>query len=295
MLWQDLRKTHIGGSEIGSLFGCGYMTAYQLWHSKSGNYTPPSLDDDERVQAGQFLENGVIQWANRRWGVFFYQPKVYVKHPVVEGMGCTPDAFTSGLDSIDVTYPNQRIAQIKVVDSLQFCREWEFDGDTITHAPLHIMLQCHHEMACCRAEENWLIVLVGGNRLYRMVVQHDEEVIHIIERKVKDFWKSIRDGNPPSPDFIQDGNVIRQLRSKLSIIERVDLSGDSDLYNLLVDLKGQAHTRKLAADAEDRLKNKLIHVYGEYEFIKCGDMTATIKPDKNGHIRLTIGSEKLAI
>jgi len=293
-IWHQLRKENIGGSDVAALFGHGYITKYKLWHEKKGNVEPDDLDNDPRVQAGQFLEAGVIAWANHRWGMNFYQPKVYVTHPFIKGMGCTPDAFSSGFD--DVEKPTDRIAQIKTVDGLQFNMEWEADGELITHAPLHIMLQCQHEMACTGAKENWLIVLVGGNRLYRMVIERDEETIRIIEAAVKAFWLTIANDEEPTPDFSDDGDTIRKLCKRLKVIKETDLSDDDDLRDALEKLKVVMHNRKVSTDQEAYIKNKLIYCYGdEYERIRCGDITATIKADINGHIRVMIGSEKVSI
>lgn len=288
-LWHQLRKGNIGGSDVAALFGYGYVTKYKLWHEKKGNIEPDDLGNDPRVQAGQFLEAGVIAWANHKWNMEFFQPKVYAKHKQIDGMGCTPDAF-------DPMTTEGRIAQVKTVDSMQFSTEWENDGELITHAPLHIMLQCQHELACTDAQENWLIVLVGGNRLYRMVIQRDEETIQIIERAVKEFWRTIREDEEPAPDFIEDGSTIRALCKRLNVIKEDDLSDDADLRDMLEKLTVVMHNRKVSTDSEAYIKNQLIYLYGdEHERIRCGDITATIKADINGHIRILIGSEKVSI
>lgn len=294
--WHKLRRENIGGSDVAALFGHGYISKYELWHIKKGNVEPAYLDNNERVQAGQFLEAGVIAWANHRWNLNFKQPRAYAKHPRISGMGCTPDAFDYAYGVEDNKPVGvDRIAQIKCVDGLQFAKELENDGEIITHAPLHIMLQCQHEMACTGATENWLIVLVGGNRLYRMVVERDDQVIKIIEDAVVAFWRTVEEGVEPAPDYVADGGTIRTLREKLNVIEEVDLSDDDDLLELLEGLHGATSQRKICAEAEERHKNKLIHLYGEYERIRCGDMTATIKADKNGHIRILIGNEKVSL
>src|SRR4051812_48200660 len=143
------------------------MSRYQLWHEKKGNLATANLDADERIQAGKFMEAGAIAWANSKWGTDFYQPHVYFRHNLTLGMGCTPDAL-SGSSSL--------MAQVKIVDSLQFSREWDYEGSEITRAPLHILLQVQHELECAEKDHSWLIVLVGGNRLYRMICMRDRNV-----------------------------------------------------------------------------------------------------------------------
>lgn len=286
-LWKSLRAEHVGGSEVAALFGHGRVSRYRLWHEKKGNMQPENLDDVERVQAGKFMEAGTLAWANAKWGTEFYPPNVYVKHATLKGMGCTPDAFHFKEEK-DI------IAQVKVVDYLQFRDGWEADGDVITEAPMDILLQCQHEMACTGARENHLIALVGGNRLCKMILPRDETIIAIIENQVENFWRSIADNFEPQPDFTEDGPVIRTLLARLPVIEEENLTDDGYIGALIDRLKLSSHARKLAADAEEAQRNELIYMCEGARRVRHGDNIVNFITDKNGRLRVMINSEKMA-
>lgn len=277
--WKDWRAENIGGSEIAALFNeCPYSSAYKLWHEKKGDLPPSDLEEDPRVQAGSFLEAGIIEWCNHVYATTFYQPKVYVTHTAVEGMGCTPDAFSK--------MSKTTIAQVKNVDAGVFRNQWVADGNDIIKAPLHIYLQCQHELACCNAQTSWLIVAVGGNRLYKMIIERDDELISMIELKVAEFWKSIKDGIEPEPDYKSDSEAIKTMASLQYCEDWTDLSGDDILLDTIEEYISARNDRIVSEENEQRFKNKLIYLYGEYSNVTCGNHRIKIKPDKNGNIRI---------
>ena len=289
-LWHGLKKENIGGSEIAALFDeSPYTTVYKLWHQKRGNIERDDLDDVERIQGGTFLEVGIMNWANHRWKLDLYQPQVYVQHGSVKGMGCTPDCYSrSNL---------QLQAQIKNVDKWEFSEEkgWSSQGDTITAAPLHIMLQVQHEMECTGRAESLLIVCVGGNRLLRMWCERDEEIGAILRKKVAEFWTMPE----PEPDFKRDGDSIRAIKKKLKHVDAVDWSDDKDLYKLLKKAK---QTRVKIAQLQDDLEpieNEIFQAY-EGKAIRCRDIFLRVinragSENRKGSISLKITMEGLPI
>ena len=276
--WHELRAAHVGGSDVAALFGeSPYMTKLKLWQIKKGNMQPANLDDVERVQAGNFLEGGIMAWANWKWESQFVQPKAYFKHPSVKGMGCTPDGIW--VREGDMSQGDRVLCQIKNVDSIMFNKKagWEADGDNITDAPLHILLQCHHEMAVTGVGVLWLIVCVGGNRLHRMVIERDDMIIRSLEREVAKFWESIEANDPPSPDYQEDGEVIKYMRSQLDLIDgQVDLSGNNALHAAIEDYKAAADQEKESKEDKTTFSNKILDLAGNTKKFICGGYKCTI-------------------
>ncbi len=272
-LWHKLRSENIGGSEIAGLFNeSPYTTLYKIWHQKKGNLIADDLDADERVQAGKFMEAGAIAWANSKWGTSFYQPYCYIKHPTVVGMGCTPDA----LDRED----QSSMAQIKIVDSLQFSREWDSEGDTITKAPLHILLQVQHEMECADKSESWLIVLVGGNRLLYMVCKRDRIVGAMLTGHVFNFWCSISENHEPPPDFTRDGDSIHQIKRSLPVMDYLDLNGNEYFRKLAKDCLSATVGRNRLQDEVDAINAEIRHLVGNAALVRCDDMLLKFYPHR---------------
>ncbi len=263
-LWRQLRAKNVGGSEVAALFGCSsYLTRYALWMYKSGKLDAPDLSADERIQSGIHMEPGAIAWANRRWKTEFRQKKVYVEHPSVVGMGCTPDGF-------DYTQGRPILCQAKMVDGRIFKAKWVAQGDNITHAPLEIMLQVHHEMECVRAEESWLIVVVNGNQLYRMICRYDEEVGSMLRKSVMEFWLSIEHGLQPEPDFNRDGDTISAFIKTLPLVAEQDITTDHAL-EVVAEHNAKRNVMLAAQDAYKTIHAELENLVGNAHITKCGE------------------------
>lgn len=226
------RKYWIGASESPALFGLSpYTTEFEIWHQKQGTIPSPDLSSDERVNAGQFLEPSIAAWATHKWHWPILNIKPYREHPTVQRMGASLDFETvDGLEPVE----------IKNVDNLIFRdSDWQHDGDVITDAPAHHLVQVQHQISCQPAERKtqpergWLIVCVGGNKLYRMEVPRHDGFIAELERKVETFWASIAANDAPEPNFEIDANAIGLL-----------YHGQGDA---IADLRGNDRARDLAA------------------------------------------------
>lgn len=198
------RRLWLGASEVAALFGLSpYVTKFELWHTKAGNIPQQSLDGQERVEAGNFLEPSIGAWASHRWDWPIRNVQEYLTHPTVGRMGASLDFATIEGEPVE----------IKNVDNLVFRDgEWETDGDTILDAPVHFLIQIQHQLACSPGKDRgWLIVCVGGNKLFRMEVPRHEKMIARIEREVEQFWIDVEGGNEPQPDFQADAGAISLL------------------------------------------------------------------------------------
>lgn len=267
-LWHELRAQNIGGSEVADLFDEGYNSKYQLWHMKKGLIPLPDFSGNERIEAGTFMEPSALTWANHRWGTNFKNPKIYVKHPTVKGMACTPDGIDNDINAL---------CQIKIVDSVVLGRDFVADGNDILEAPLKYTLQCQHEMACTGHAANHLIVLVGGNRLCRMVVERDEEIIAALEKAVTDFWSSIEANDVPAPNYTLDSDAIQKVRKQRpEQVPGQDFTGNNELYNAMVNYVSASADEKAAKDKKDAAKGEVMHLAGNIKNFVCGDLECTI-------------------
>lgn len=270
--WRTIRAQHIGGSEVAALFGeSPYGSPYQFWHTKAGNIPPADLSDNERVQAGTFMEPAIAAWAAAKWGVNLQKFQGYAVHDTVQGMGCTPDYWE----------PEQRIlVQIKNVDGFVFrdkenpSKIWEAEGEVLTDAPLHILLQVQHELACTGFETAWLVVCVGGNTMYRMEITRRPATIAKLEQAVAAFWQSVRDGKEPPVDYTSDYQTIAALYGDTVPKKKIDLSTNNRAHEVAA-----AYLRGHAMEAEGNAikqaaKAELITLLGDAEIATIGDFIA---------------------
>lgn len=284
-IWHELRAKNIGGSEVADLYGEGYSSLYNLWHVKAGNIDPVNFDDNETVQSGNWLEAGIMEWANFKWGTSFVNPRVYCTHPNIKGMGCTPDGVDEKL---------QALAQIKVVSSWEFKKHFKCIGDEIVDAPVHFMLQVQHEMACWGWDENHLIVFVTGQgrSLKRMIVYRDDAIIADIEKRVEMFWDSIEQSIEPKPDFNTDGDLIVE-RNKVNFIgDIVDMSDNDYLRSVIEQAYKLSSERRKVIDKYDYTMSELNWIIGTHKAISCGDFIVTYFDHRKTP---TIKNESIAI
>lgn len=277
--WHELRAAHVGGSEVAALFDeSPYLSRYRLWLYKSKKLDAPDLSNNERVQAGQHLEHGALHWANAKWGFDFRPAKVYAKHPTVVGMGCTPDG-------LDYTRGRPVLAQVKFVDRNEFSQKWEAKGDTITHAPLHIMLQVQHELEVMQLDDCHLIVVVGGNRIVQMLCKRDHEISSMLRKEVMGFWLSIELGDMPAPNFETDGQVIKEFRKRLPVVIDLTLEGEY-AHQLAANWVAQKVEMKKAVDKFEATDAELEHLIGNAQNVQAGDIV--LRRNKVGTIRADV-------
>lgn len=204
------RRLWVGASESAAVLGVSpFTTAFEIWHEKAGNITRTEMDEDERMNAGKFLEPAIAEWAKHKWNWPLWNVAGYLRHPVVQRMGAS-------LDFEEVIHDGARDAhppvEIKNVDGLIFRDQWEANGDEVTDAPLYYLVQLQHQLACRpAAPHGWLLACVGGNRLCRMKVPRHPGLIRKIEKAVDAFWLSVDKGDAPKPDFQADAAAIAEL------------------------------------------------------------------------------------
>lgn len=239
------RRKWVGGSESAALLGLSpFATPYRLWHLKKGNIEPEDLNDDERVNAGKFMEPAIAAWASHKWDWPIRKVGEYRRSPRVLQMGASLD-----FEAHETREP----VEIKNVDKSIFSNprgEWEAHGDELINAPAHYLVQVQHEIACPvpgqpMAERGWLVVCVGGNRLFRMEVARHDGLIQMLENEITDFWSSIARNEPPPPDFAEDAEAISMLYT--------GKGGE------IADLRGNPRATALAAKYLDALEAEKAH------------------------------------
>lgn len=295
------RKHWIGASESAALFGLSpYTTEFEVWHQKIGNIPSPDLSADERVNAGQFLEPSIAAWASHKWHWPIVNIKPYRQHPTVQRMGASLDFETvDGLEPVE----------IKNVDNLIFRdSDWQHEGDVITNAPDHHLVQVQHQISCqpadrqAQAERGWLIVCVGGNKLYRMEVPRHDGFIGRLERTVEEFWASIAANDAPQPDFQIDANAINLLYHGTGI-EFADLRGNERardlaclyLEGLEVEKSGKGQKSVALAELKTMMKDARGALIDDGYSIKAAHLkesTSVRKPHWRFSIRKAKGAMK---
>jgi hypothetical protein len=149
-----------------------------------------------------------------------------------------------------------------------FKEKWDAEGDVLIEAPVHYLLQVQAQMACTGKDHGFIVVCVGGNKLYKMRVERHDKIIARIEAEVAAFWESIREGREPRPDFTQDGATISRLYSSGNG-EWLDLSGDNHLPELCANYKTGKAQEKAGKETADAALAEIKAIVGNAAGASC--------------------------
>lgn len=266
--WLDARKNDITSTEAAALFGAGVYvkTPYELFHLKSGTFTPPEFEGNERTRWGNRLEDAIARGIAEDLGLIVEPFKCYMRIPELR-MGSSFDFKITGIvEGFDGDNEARRmfaehgegIMECKNVDGLQFKRTWMDDGETI-EAPVHIEFQVQHQLEV--ADLGWAIIapLVGGNTPKPVFRVRDRDAGAAIRAKVSELWNRINAGAEPAPDFTKDGDTIAQVYRD-NDGSSVDLSDNPRFAELCRAYKSAGADEKAAADRKKAAKAELLTI-----------------------------------
>lgn len=248
--WHEIRRDHVGGSDIGSLFnawkksdgslvyrhlfqeapkdtifvGCvsPYKTGVKLWHERAGNVLEENFDNP-RTEAGTHLEEGIANWARSRSGWDIRKVEDYLVHETVKGMGAS-------LDYEILDHPKGHTAMdCKETSSWIYRDHWK-DGLTL-EPPLHIMLQLQHQMACAELGHGVACVYESGVDLHLVDVERNETIINMVTEAVSAFWWHIEKGK--APDIALDFSVASDLYAEADKQIQLDMTHDAEFQKLV--------------------------------------------------------------
>jgi len=249
--WREIRARHVGASESAALFGMSpWVTRWQLWHVKVGNLPADNLDGNSAVQQGVHFEPAVASYAQAKFGITLRKVRRYITDDTTHGMGASLDYEQIGTGELIPT---------EIKWSVQW-GAWDWEGDVITQAPEHYLIQCQHQMACMGASQANLYAFVGGD-LKRLQVPRNEVVITAIRQQVSEFWRSIREGQEPAPDLKEDADAVAALSA---IRPLAALDGDEEMERLArTRFRAQGLIKKLEGIADQAKSALLLRMMAE--------------------------------
>jgi predicted phage-related endonuclease len=281
--WHSIRESHIGGSEVASLFyrwittdgeevvrhmfeevpedwhllEClsPHKTGYRLWQEKAGQLMPDSFDENERIQAGIHLEPAIAEWSKQKWEWPLRKVHRYLQHDTIDGWGASLDyeLHGDGLTRVPV--------ELKNVDFVVFRDKWLVDDGEIMLPPMNYLLQLQHQIGAAGTDHGWIVACVAGNKLHRGRIERHEASQQKIGEAIAAFWAAVRSG--VSPNRVADAETVSKLLAEGESGKLVDLS-DNERFSVLC---GQYARLKRHMDRMDvrasNLKGRLMELFGD--------------------------------
>ncbi len=252
--WLSLRKQDVTSTEVAALFGISpYITAYELWHRKHDNLDV-EFEVNERMKWGTRLQDSIAEGIaeDYKWAI----------RKKTEYLRDTDLRAGASFDFECKSHGEEWLLEIKNVDSLAFRDGWIVDGDNV-EAPPHIELQVQQQLALSGLKVAFIGALIGGNRVVLIRREPDRVVIQSIQKRIRQFWDSVRDHREPQPDFGRDADFIAKLYS-FAEPGKV-FNADDRVSKLAFAYKQAGQEEKQAKEKKDASKAEILTIVGAAE------------------------------
>ena len=244
--WLELRADDITSTEISALFGCNqWMTEFELWHKKKSKNIE-GIEDNEAMEVGRDFEATIAQYIAKKEGYEIKPKKHYMR---LDGLN-----IGSSFD-YEITKPFEAVFEIKNVGENSFKNFWKEDGENI-EAPLNLEFQFQHELLVSGASMLIVGAMVGGNRRKVFKRLPDTKVHEAIIEKCAAFWKSIKDGVEPKPNFERDAAFIAKLFNKADKTKEV--CANEEIDQLVKDYKANMNLEATGKAQKEIIKAKIL-------------------------------------
>lgn len=277
-----MRKTGIGGSEIGALLDeSDFMTPFDVWLSKTQGWVTPVNEDMKR---GTFLEDGIARWYCERFGIppersdsLGPTPSTTLRHRTRSVALCTPDRMIHGRDGalsrlLSIKAPRRKTAG------------W---GDPGTDkVPAAYLLQLQWEHAICSSygeisDEMHLAALLDGE-LEVFIIQADRELQRDLLNYAEQWWtRHVVGGEQPSMDGSERAK--QWLKNRFPKDNGNARDATPREVRLMVELEFAEFELARADAAFDNLANQLRESMGETWRLDAPNGYVTWKTDRRGN------------
>jgi len=188
--WLALRRTGIGGSDVGAIVGVNrYRSAYEVWLDKTGQLPETDLSDIDAVHFGIVLEDAVAERFAYRTGFEVWHPRATFRDRTRPWRIANPDRLM-----VDAT---GTVGVLECKTAGMFVADEWADGQI----PESYELQAVHYAAVLGVPYAYLAVLIGGQRMEFRRIEADPAYLADLDEVTERFWVDhVVAGVPPPVD-----------------------------------------------------------------------------------------------
>ena len=257
--WLQERVKDLTSTEVSALFGLSpYSTYFEVWHHKK-NQTYVTLEDNERMDWGNALEEAIAREAGRKnnWGEIIPRKDYYRIEELRLGSSFDFETTISNVPTL---------IEVKNVDGFIFKETWKKDEEGNIEAPYHIELQMQYQLLVSGYEQGIITALVGGNELVTLVRTPDLGMHEKIIETAKEFWSSIEENKVPVADYTKDADFIISMYQVA--IERKEIAGTDYIAQMVWDYKQATANENTCKADKKTLKAKILEEIDDAEKVK---------------------------
>lgn len=228
--WLKLRKTGIGGSDVGALLGYNsYSSPMKVFYDKTSDEIEET--DNEAARQGRDLENYVAERFSEATGLKVRRSNYMYRSKEHSFMLADVDRLVVGED-----------AGLECKTASAYSSDKWKNGEI----PLHYILQCYHYMAVTNRKSWYIAALILGREFVYYKLEWDDEIIAKLIKAEENFWNEyVLTGTMPPPDGSKACDEILEeyfhTAKKASAIELVGfdekLSRRNDILNEIAVLQ----------------------------------------------------------
>lgn len=270
----ELRKTGIGGSEIGAVLGeSPFASPFDVWLAKTQGWTVPETEDMRR---GTYLEDGIGRWYQQRYAgevTGLVEPST-IRHATVPVALCTPDRIAE-------TDEGGRLVSIK--SPRRKGDHWGEPGTSQVPPGYALQLQWEHAIVSSHGPISpvmHLAALLDGDLCVYVIVADAELQAWMLESAQAWWARHVVGGVAPSMDGSGSASAWLKRRFPRDESPMRPASPWEDLRMLALRDAEAEHGRW--ADEVDTMQSELKQSIGVASGIESPAGRVTWKADRNG-------------
>lgn len=305
--WRSLRRTHVGSSDVAALFNMhAYgLTRWQLWHIKRG--TLPDAFETSVMTQGKHFEPAIASYAAEKYSLKLRKVRRYLEADDCPDLGASVDYEEYGSGTLIPTELKWSL----------WGKEWEFDGDDLTHIPDNYMLQVQHQLAAMPSAPHAQLLAFTAGDVKRMIIPRSEGIITAIKAQVSAFMATVRDGVEPPVDFAQDADAVmtmaalkplapmtlppematlfaqfEEAKANVAAAEAVRDASKAEIVKYVIDNSSPASVESKAVAVCGRYKVTISKIADTPPTVIDASMIGNTYGGRKGHARVTITTQK---
>jgi predicted phage-related endonuclease len=258
------RSQSLGASDAAAVVDRDpWRTPADVWLEKTRR-VGPVLRASPAMEAGTFLQDGILDWAAHALGMPLACRQWTLIHPTYPELSATLDAVADDGSLLEAKTSGLVGGAGAHLDA------W---GDAGTDdVPIHVLLQVHHQFAVAAAQPDWpagreprrcyVPALLARRGLVLFAIERTDALVEALVDRERQFWRDYVVGDRCPPDSLPSLAVLARLAREPATTVEIPAA-------VVLDWQAAKATLKEAEAAESAARRALLAALGTAEAGTC--------------------------